>query len=530
LSAGTAFAGTWRATVPIAVPVAPGGALRFDVVAMDGAGNASETSRVVDTDGIPAVMDRSRDGSQEQVEFFSSQFNHNGVTAGKVARNTWTTTLSPFADGKIRARVTGNGTVARIGVCEGSVKEVWLDSKGETADIKCVGPTVHVRAISTLGTITVLKQQANNTWTAALLRPGAPEYSTGSPATASSTNTEPIDVLVLQGPSVERARVVGSFRLAPGDSVDVAVVPAVRGGPAQLRLTALRGTVAMTMSGVAGALVPGRVSTFSIDQTPPRVTCGAPDGTWHGDNVRIACVAEDASSGLSDNADARFTVATSVADEAESADAVTEPREVCDAVGNCVSGGVIRGNMVDRRAPSITFSGLEQGRAYLLHQFLPADFRCEDGGAGVSTCEGTTALAQAVPTDVVGTGSLAVTASDAVGNTRTAAIQYLVTYAIEPLADSLEGLRGRPLEIALRIADVQEVNRSSRQIVLTAVAITAEATGARYELNAAPFEFDETRQAYTLTLDTVDLDAGDHILSFGVSGDPLEHSVVVRVK
>ena len=57
---GTALAGTWRATVPISLPVAPGGALRFDVLALDGRGNPGAAAGVVDNDRIPSALDRSR--------------------------------------------------------------------------------------------------------------------------------------------------------------------------------------------------------------------------------------------------------------------------------------------------------------------------------------------------------------------------------------------------------------------------------------------------------------------------------------
>jgi hypothetical protein len=527
LTAGTMHSGTWRATVPIVVPVALGGVLRFDIVATDAAGNPGYDTRFVDVDGIPASMDKTRDAGLDQSDFFSNEFN-NGTTSGRIIRNGWTTLLSPAAGGAVRARVTGSGTVARLAACAGTFKEVWLDAVGETADITCLGQTVNVRAVSTLGTILVLKQMPNNLWTAAQLRAGG--YSAGSPATASDTNTEPIDVQVLQGASVEQARVVGTFRLAPGDSVDVAVVPAARGSDPQLRLTALRGTVAVMMRGAAGELVPGLPSTWAIDQTPPRVRCAPADRRWHNDNVRLACTAEDALSGLAVGADARFTLATSVAEEAETPDAATETREVCDAAGNCVTAGAVGGNQIDRRAPDITVSGPVQGQTYLLNQAVQASFHCIDAGAGVSACDGTTLPGQSIPTETVGPATFAVTASDAVGNTRTTSTPYVVTHAIVPLEDGpVMGTRGQPLPIQLRIADARQVNRSAATITLTAHGVVADATGAQYELDAA-FGFDAAKQAYTLTLDTADLDAGAYTLAFTVSGDPVEHTVAFHMK
>ena len=54
-TAGTAQAGTWVATVPFTLPVAPGSVLRFDVRASDAAGNVGTATLLVDNDGIPAA-------------------------------------------------------------------------------------------------------------------------------------------------------------------------------------------------------------------------------------------------------------------------------------------------------------------------------------------------------------------------------------------------------------------------------------------------------------------------------------------
>ena len=71
---GTAQAGTWVATVPVALPVAPGGVLRFDVRASDAAGNAGTATLLVDNDGIPAAMDRNRVAGIDESGSYSNDF------------------------------------------------------------------------------------------------------------------------------------------------------------------------------------------------------------------------------------------------------------------------------------------------------------------------------------------------------------------------------------------------------------------------------------------------------------------------
>jgi FG-GAP-like repeat/HYR domain len=85
----------------------------------------------------------------------------------------------------------------------------------------------------------------------------------------------------------------------------------------------------------------------------PVIACGVADGAWHGTNVSIDCTAHDDGSGLSDAADAAFTLSTSVPDGVEDGDAATGTRVVCDVVGNCADAGPIGANKVDRKAPTL---------------------------------------------------------------------------------------------------------------------------------------------------------------------------------
>jgi hypothetical protein len=92
----------------------------------------------------------------------------------------------------------------------------------------------------------------------------------------------------------------------------------------------------------------------AADVDAPSISCAAADGTWHADNVTIACTASDPGSGLADPADAAFTLSTSIAAGEETADAQTGLHRVCDGSGNCAVAGPVGGNKVDRKVPSLT--------------------------------------------------------------------------------------------------------------------------------------------------------------------------------
>ncbi len=124
------------------------------------------------------------------------------------------------------------------------------------------------------------------------------------------------------------------------------------------------------------------------DTTPPTVSCGAPDGQWHGDNVAIPCTASDDDSGLADPGDASFDLVTSLPAGEESADVPTDSRQVCDGAGNCTTAGPIAGNMIDRKAPTVTITTPADGATYAQGSTVIADYTCSDGGSGVGTCDG----------------------------------------------------------------------------------------------------------------------------------------------
>jgi hypothetical protein len=158
------------------------------------------------------------------------------------------------------------------------------------------------------------------------------------------------------------------------------------------------------------------------DHAPPVVSCGAADGRWHASNVSISCSAQDAGSGLANPTDASFSLSTSVPAGTDTANAATSSRKVCDKVGNCTTAGPVEGNMIDRKAPTITLASPANGARYSFLGTLlrPAhvSYSCADAGSGIASCVGTQPSGAKINTSLLALGkhTLTVTAADNVGN------------------------------------------------------------------------------------------------------------------
>jgi hypothetical protein len=129
--------------------------------------------------------------------------------------------------------------------------------------------------------------------------------------------------------------------------------------------------------------------TVNIDGTAPTVDCDDADGSWHSDNVSIACTASDDGSGLADTADASFSLSTSVAEGDVDGDAATDSNVVYDAAGNSATAGPVTGNKIDRQNPTITGSASPAANGNGWNNTdVTVTFDCDDGvGSGIASCE-----------------------------------------------------------------------------------------------------------------------------------------------
>ena len=164
--------------------------------------------------------------------------------------------------------------------------------------------------------------------------------------------------------------------------------------------------------------------TFKVDRKPPQVmSCDSPDGQWHAGNVSLHCTYTDAGSGpASQTVSLTTTVATGTG--TSSAVASAGGAQACDSVGNCApSPASIAGNKVDRKAPTVTYTG--NAGSYQVGDTIaitctPAD---DLSGLASSTCANANGPAWAFG---AGVHALSATATDNVGNIGSGSTSFTV--------------------------------------------------------------------------------------------------------
>ena len=272
-----------------------------------------------------------------------------------------------------------------------------------------------------------------------------------------------------------------------------------------------------------------------VDSDGPVVTCGSPDGLWHALDVSLLCTAVDEGSGLQNPADATFYLSTSVPAGTETADASTGSYTVCDTIGNCTTAGPISGNMIDKKAPTISLTS-PTASSYLLNQAVNAAFNCNDGGSGISTCSGTALNGSALGTSSVGSHTFVVTAVDAAGNTATQSVTYTVAYNHCVLFDASKAHKsGSTIPIKLTLCDAAGANVSSASVPLIATAVFLVSNNAPGPLadsgNANPdLQFRFTDGFYIFNLSLKNFATGTYALAFTAGSDPTTHVVQFQVK
>jgi len=376
----------------------------------------------------------------------------------------------------------------------------------------------------------------------------------GVPTTPKVDRDAPTTAAFLSGPQGNNSWYTGPMTVSliatdiDGPSDIAATSYTLDAGP----LTAYSGPFAVIADGIhaiqfgsvdlAGNAETSKAVAFKLDQTPPSITCGAPDGLWHANDVSIACSASDAVSGLANPPDAGFSLRTSVTAGTETFNATTGTRSVCDVAGNCTNAGPIADNMVDKKPPTINISSPTAGGSYLLNQAVNASYSCADAGSGVATCIGTAAISSPIATASVGNKSFTVNATDNVGNVAPAqTVSYSVTYAMCLLYDPTRAVQsGSTTPLKTQLCDVNNADVSSSSVVVHAVSLIQTSTDASAVLqasgNANPdndFRFDPTlgpTGGYIFNLSTKGLTTGSYQLTFTAGADPLPHVLSFQVR
>lgn len=194
-----------------------------------------------------------------------------------------------------------------------------------------------------------------------------------------------------------------------------------------------------------------------FDNIRPVVSCAAPDGNWHANDVVLHCTANDNLSGLAVAANASFNLTTSVPGGTEMASAFTNSRTVFDVAGNSTAAGPLGPNKVDKKPPVIVISSPSAPMQYLPEDTLVLNYSVTDGGSGVATItptmDGSTmvggvtlsnGLAISLASFSLGLHTFTVNATDAVGNLSSLSVTFKVgidiaTGVVNPLFSGTSG-------------------------------------------------------------------------------------------
>ena len=297
-------------------------------------------------------------------------------------------------------------------------------------------------------------------------------------------------------------------------------------------------SVERTCVDLAGNSASAGVAGINIDRTPPAITCATADGAWHAGDVRVSCSAADAASGLATAADAAFVLVTDVPPGVESASAATDGRIVCDAAGNCATGGPVGGHKVDKKAPVVEIASPERAASFTLNQPVAGRYTCTDAGAGIRTCAGSVAPDSAIDTTVPGARQFTVNATDAAGNSATATVPYSVAYGVRTLYDESKAHKsGSTVPIKIQLIDAAGRNLSSAQVVLHAagvVRVSDKVSDALAEpSDEAPgtdFKYDAVAGAYHFNLKTTGLASGRYVVVFKAGSDAATYQAPFQVR
>ncbi len=259
----------------------------------DGLGNVCDPD--ADGDGIANEIDKNRITAQDLSLVPSNDFN-DLTTFGYIAeKGTWNVSITDLsAPNGVRVSISGNGTdKVRIISCNNEV-ETTLDQEGETADITCGSTTVV--AFNAKPFIDVRKPDSSNKGKAVKVKLNSNEKVTlGSPVYAAETNTEPIDVQIVD----ENNSVYAYILLEPGQGVDIVPEDQISKEPVILNLAETPIAVYFVGYGINVTIQPGQ--TFTDSQSPNTIASyQGIEGVnnWFTSDVLVSLSATDDASGV----------------------------------------------------------------------------------------------------------------------------------------------------------------------------------------------------------------------------------------
>jgi len=196
---------------------------------------------------------------------------------------------------------------------------------------------------------------------------------------------------------------------------------------------------------------------------------------------------------------------------------------------------IVTERRLDQTPPTITINSTGSLN-YLLGQSVIANYSCADSGSGVAQCDGPVPSGAQINTSAVGAQTFTVNAQDNTGNTASLAVNYFITYGLNPIFDQTKANKsGSTIPIKLELVNASGLNRSASNIVVTAIGVTRLSNNAPGELqdpgNSDPdSNFRFTSGQYHFNLKTTGYATGTYRLDFQASGDPVTHSVQFQIK
>jgi hypothetical protein len=125
----------------------------------------------------------------------------------------------------------------------------------------------------------------------------------------------------------------------------------------------------------------GPVTGLELDDAAPTITCGVTPGDWSGAAVHVGCASSDDGAGLANAGDATFDLVADAPAGRESDSVAVPSRQVCDAVGHCVTTPPLVPAKIDHAPPTATCDPVPSGTST-----TEVDVKCHaiDGGSGLA--------------------------------------------------------------------------------------------------------------------------------------------------